>query len=87
MLEAPRELIHDQAFNVGRTDENYRISEIADMVAEVVPGSRVVYADGGQPDTRCYRVDCERIRAVLPSFEPQWTPERIDPIIRSALGI
>lgn len=76
VLEAPRELVHDQAFNVGRTDENYRISEIADMVAEVVPGSRVVYADGGQPDTRCYRVDCERIRAVLPSFEPQWTLRR-----------
>ena len=76
VLEAPRELVHDQAFNVGRTDENYRISEIADMVAEVVPGSRVVYADGGQPDTRCYRVDCERIRAVLPSFEPRWTLRR-----------
>ncbi len=76
VLEAPLEAVHDQAFNVGRTDEDYRISEIAQAVADVVPGSRVVYADGGQPDTRCYRVDCERIRAVVPSFEPQWTLRR-----------
>ena len=76
VLEAPRELVHDEAFNVGRTDENYRISEIADAVAAVVPGSRVVYADGGQPDTRCYRVDCERLPSVVPSFRPKWTLHR-----------
>jgi nucleoside-diphosphate-sugar epimerase len=76
VLEAPREVVHDQAFNVGRTDENYRISEIADAVAEVVPDSRVVYAEGGQPDTRCYRVDCERLPAVVPSFRPRWTLRR-----------
>jgi nucleoside-diphosphate-sugar epimerase len=75
-LEAPRAVVHNQAFNVGRTDENYRISEIAEVVERVVPGSRVVYADGGMPDTRCYRVDCDKIRSALPGFKPQWTVSR-----------
>jgi nucleoside-diphosphate-sugar epimerase len=75
-LEAPRDAVHDQAFNVGRTDENFRISEIADIVEATVPGSRVVYSDGGQPDKRCYRVDCQKIRRDLPTFDPQWTVRR-----------
>ena len=73
VLEAPREAIHNQAFNVGQSTENYRISEIAEMVRAVVPGSRVSYAEGGGPDPRCYRVDCSKIAAVLPSFKPKWT--------------
>jgi nucleoside-diphosphate-sugar epimerase len=73
VLEAPREIIHNQPFNVGQSTENYRISEIADMVLAVVPGSRVTYAEGGGPDPRCYRVDCSRIAAVLPAFKPKWT--------------
>jgi nucleoside-diphosphate-sugar epimerase len=76
VLEAPVELVHDEAFNVGRTDENYRVREIAEVVAATVPGSRVVYAEGGQPDTRCYRVDCGKIRRTLPAFQPQWTVQR-----------
>jgi nucleoside-diphosphate-sugar epimerase len=72
-LEAPRELVHNQAFNVGRSSENYRISEIAEMVLAVVPGSRVTYAPGGGPDPRCYRVDCEKIASTLPAFKPRWT--------------
>ncbi|HEY1308753.1 MAG TPA: NAD(P)-dependent oxidoreductase [Vicinamibacterales bacterium] len=73
VLEAPRELIHNQAFNVGQSTENYRISELAEMVLAVVPGSRVTYAKGGGPDPRCYRVDCSRIARVLPAFKPKWT--------------
>ncbi len=72
-LEAPRELVHGEAFNVGQTDENFRVREIAELVEATVEGSRVVYAEGGQPDTRCYRVDCEKIAATLPAFQPQWT--------------
>lgn len=72
-LEAPRELVHNEAFNVGRTDENFRVREIAEVVEQTVPGSRVVYAEGAQPDTRCYRVDCDKIRATLPAFRPRWT--------------
>jgi nucleoside-diphosphate-sugar epimerase len=73
VLHAPRELVHNQAFNVGRSEENYRIREIAEMVREVVPGSVVKYAEGGGPDLRCYRVNCDKIARTLPEFKPQWT--------------
>jgi nucleoside-diphosphate-sugar epimerase len=75
-LEAPRELVHDEAFNVGRTEENFRIREVADVVEELVPGSVVEYAEGGGPDLRCYRVDCSKIARVLPAFRPEWTVRR-----------
>jgi nucleoside-diphosphate-sugar epimerase len=74
--EAPREDVHNEAFNVGRTTENYRVSEVAEIVADVVPESSVVYNPGGGPDTRNYRVDCEKIARVLPAFEPRWTVRR-----------
>ena len=73
VLEAPQEAIHNQTFNVGRTEENYRIHELAAIVAETVPGCRVEYAPGGGPDKRCYRINCDKIRRVLPGFRPQWT--------------
>lgn len=76
VLEAPREAVHNEAFNVGSTTENYRVRELADMVAEVVPGSKVIYAPGAQPDKRNYRVNCDRIRRVLPAFETRWTVRR-----------
>jgi len=72
-LEAPTDLIHNRAFNVGRTQENYQIRQIADMVKDVVPGSRVTYAEGGGPDPRCYRVNCDEIAWTLPAFRPKWT--------------
>jgi nucleoside-diphosphate-sugar epimerase len=71
-LEAPRELVHDQAFNVGRTAENYRIRELAKIVADTVPDCEITYAEGAGPDKRCYRVDCGKIERVLPAFQPQW---------------
>jgi nucleoside-diphosphate-sugar epimerase len=73
VLQAPRDAVHDQAFNVGRTAENFRVSEVADMVREVVPDSRVVYAAGGGPDPRCYRVDCEKLPECVPAYRPRWT--------------
>ncbi len=73
VLEAPRELVYNETFNIGRTDENYRIRELADIVADTVPGCRVEYAPGGGPDKRCYRVTCDKIRRVLPNFRPEWT--------------
>jgi nucleoside-diphosphate-sugar epimerase len=76
VLEAPRDVIHNETFNVGRTEENYRISELADIVAETVPGCQVDYAPGGGPDKRCYRVTCEKIKRVLPAFRPEWTARR-----------
>ncbi len=75
-LEAPKEAVHNQAFNVGRTEENFRIRELAEIVAETVPNSRVEYAEGASPDKRNYRVNCDKIRRVLPGFQPQWTARR-----------
>jgi nucleoside-diphosphate-sugar epimerase len=76
VLDAPRELVHDQAFNVGRTAENYRIRELAEIVAETVPGCEITYAEDAGPDLRCYRVDCDKIQRVLPVFQPQWDARR-----------
>ena len=76
VLDAPRELVHNEAFNVGANSENYRIRELADMVAEVVPGARATFAEGGGPDKRSYRVDCAKITRVLPDFEARWTVRR-----------
>ena len=76
VLEAPRELVHDEAFNVGQTKENYRVREVADIVAEVIPGSEVTYAEDAGPDTRCYRVNCDKLATTLPAFDPQWTVRR-----------
>lgn len=76
VLEAPRDTIHNEVFNVGQTEENYRISELAEIVTQVVPGSRIEYAPGGGPDKRCYRVTCEKIKRQLPGFRPQWTAKK-----------
>jgi nucleoside-diphosphate-sugar epimerase len=73
VLEAPREAIHNEAFNVGRTGENFRIREIAEIVAQVVPGCEVTFAPGASPDTRDYRVDFSKIESRLPGYEPHWT--------------
>lgn len=75
ILAAPREHVHNQAFNVGSTQENYRVSELAEIVSATVPGSRIEYAPGGSPDKRCYRVDCGKIEAVL-GFRNEWTVPR-----------
>ena len=71
-LAAPRESIHNQPFNVGRTEENYRIRELAEIVKDTVPGCTIEYAPDASPDKRCYRVDFSRIRTALPGFQPEW---------------
>jgi nucleoside-diphosphate-sugar epimerase len=73
VLETPREAVHNQTFNVGRNDQNYRVRELADIVSEVVPGCRVEYAPGGAPDLRCYRVNFDKIARLVPKFRPAWT--------------
>lgn len=75
-LEAPQEAIHGEAFNVGRTSENYRVREIAETVAELIPGTGVVVADGAGPDPRDYRVDCSKIETRLEDFRAMWTLPR-----------
>jgi nucleoside-diphosphate-sugar epimerase len=76
VVDAPQNVIHNETFNVGRSEENYRISELAAVVAQIVPGCRVEYAADGGPDKRCYRINCDKISRVLPSFHPQWTARK-----------
>jgi nucleoside-diphosphate-sugar epimerase len=71
-LQADRQRTHNQAFNVGLSDENFRVREVADMVEAVVTGSRVEYAAGATADARDYRVDFSKIQRVLPEFRPRW---------------
>jgi nucleoside-diphosphate-sugar epimerase len=73
VLNAPREQVHNQVFNVGRSDENFRIREIAEIVREAVSESKIEYAADAEPDKRSYRVDFTKIATTLPSFQPQWT--------------
>jgi nucleoside-diphosphate-sugar epimerase len=73
LLAAPREVVHGRAYNVGQTSENYLIRDVAEIVAEVVPGSTVTFAEGAGTDLRNYRVTCDRIAAEVPEFRPKWT--------------
>ena len=76
VLEAPRERVHGQSFNVGRDGENYRVSEVAEIVAAAVPGCEVVITGENGADPRSYRVDFSRITAAVPAFAPQSTVRR-----------
>src|SRR4029453_4649303 len=92
VLGAPRERVHNEALNVGQTEENYRIRDLADIVQEVVPGSQIDYAKDGGPDPRCHRVDFGKIQRLLPEFKPQWNARRgaeelYDAYRRGGLGI
>jgi nucleoside-diphosphate-sugar epimerase len=72
VLLAKPEDVANRAFNVGRTDQNYRIIDIAEAVARVVPGSRIEVAPEAGPDKRSYQVSFDRIARVVPGFQPTW---------------
>ena len=76
VLHAPRDVVHNEAFNVGTTTENYQIKEIAEIVQDIVPNCKVDYAPDAGPDKRCYRVNCDKIARCLHEFKPQWTARR-----------
>ncbi len=73
VLEAPREIVHDQAFNVGRAEDNVQVRDIADMVRDAVPGAVVSLADDAGPDLRNYRVDFSKLVGSFPDLKLQWT--------------
>jgi nucleoside-diphosphate-sugar epimerase len=75
VLEAPRDVIHNQAFNVGSNDQNYQIIDIAKSLKNLMPAYEIEFAEGARPDTRCYRVDFSRIAAKLPGFNVKWNAE------------
>ena len=73
MLEAPRELVHNEAFNVGRAEDNVQIRTIAEQVRDTVPGSVVTFADKAGPDMRNYRVDFSKLNDTFPELTLRWT--------------
>ncbi|MBI4234836.1 SDR family oxidoreductase [Candidatus Peregrinibacteria bacterium] len=75
-LKAPREKIHDQAFNVGNSDGNYQVKSIAEAVHEILPSCEVTFGEQTSPDKRDYCVSFEKIQKVLPSFKPQWNLQK-----------
>jgi nucleoside-diphosphate-sugar epimerase len=72
LLEAERALVHDEAFNVGHTDENYRISDVAEIVGDVT-GAEVTMSDEAFNDIRNYRVNCDKLADAFPEAVPRWT--------------
>jgi len=71
VLEAPREAVHNEILNVGDTKHNYRVKEIAEVVAETFTGCQLSFGAPGQ-DNRSYRVSFEKIRKHLPGFACAW---------------
>lgn len=73
LMRAPREQVHGEAFNVGADEENYRIRDVGRIVEEIVPGSRIVFAEGAGPDKRSYRVSFAKLQQSFPELHPRWT--------------
>lgn len=75
VLNAPRDAVHNEVFNVGSTDENYQIKDVARIVESTVDGASVQLADSAGPDIRDYRVNCDKIARQVPGFTTKWTVE------------
>jgi nucleoside-diphosphate-sugar epimerase len=76
VLEAPKELVHNEAFNVGRNDQNLQIQDIAESVAAHISGTKVSFAESAGPDERCYKVDFSKLAAAFPNLQMRWTVDR-----------
>jgi nucleoside-diphosphate-sugar epimerase len=72
MLEAPREVVHGQAFNVGADRNNYQVRDLAQIASETVAGCAIEYAGSGDPDPRSYRVDFGKLASAFPELEVRW---------------
>lgn len=72
-LEAPADAVFNESFNVGQTAHNYRIRDLAEIVAETIPGCVINFADDAGPDKRSYRVNFDKISCKLPKFKPHWS--------------
>ncbi len=82
VLEAPREVVHDEAFNVGRSEDNVQVRDIAEIVREAVPGSKVSLAATAGPDLRNYRVDFSKLTATFPELDLRWSvPTGVDELV------
>jgi hypothetical protein len=87
VLEARRELIHDEAFNVGRAEDNVQVKDIADLVREAVPGSTVSLAENAGPDLRDYRVDFSKLAGTFPDLDLRWrVRDGVDELVGAYAG-
>ncbi len=73
VMEAPREKVHNEAFNICATKENYRVRELADIVRETIPGSSISFGKDAAPDKRNYRANGDKFVGRFPGFAPAWT--------------
>jgi nucleoside-diphosphate-sugar epimerase len=73
MLEAPRAVVHDQAFNIGRPQDVVQIRDVAEMVREAVPGSTLTFAEDAGPDLRNYKVDFSKLEDTFPDLKLRWS--------------
>ena len=73
MLGADLDRVHNKAYNVGSTTENYRVREVAEIVGSIVPDCEVTFADDAGPDARNYRVNCDLLAETFPEFSTKWT--------------
>jgi nucleoside-diphosphate-sugar epimerase len=81
-LEAPREKIHNEAFNVGRSTDNLQIREVAELVRAAVPGSELSFAEGAGPDLRNYRVDFAKLTDTFPALNLAWAvPQGVQELV------
>lgn len=90
VLEAPRDLVHAEAFNVGRAEDNVQVRDIADLVRAAVAGSVVTLSENSGPDLRNYRVDFSKLTDTFPNLRLRWgigegIAEMIDSFTRNNL--
>jgi nucleoside-diphosphate-sugar epimerase len=76
MLEAPRRIVHNQAFNVGLNSENYQMRQVAEIVKETVPNCEITFAEGAEPDKRNYRVDFSKYAQTFADHRLRWNVRR-----------
>ncbi len=76
MLQAPREVVHNQAFNIGMNSENYQMRQLAEIVKETVPDCEICFAEGAEPDKRNYRVDFTKYATAFPKHQLRWNARR-----------
>lgn len=74
-LDAPAAVVGGRAYNIGATQANHQVRDIARLVADVVPGCEVEIAPDASPDTRNYRVDCDAFARDV-GFHPAWDIRR-----------
>ncbi|MGO8958999.1 MAG: NAD-dependent epimerase/dehydratase family protein [Streptosporangiaceae bacterium] len=84
VMAAPRAVVHNEAFNVGRPQDNVQIRDIAEMVAHAIRGSRISFANGAGPDLRNYRVDFSKLNDTFPELNLRWNVlEGIDELAKA----